>query len=133
MTNNPAQSGRINALKATSDEESGKQYFKFRLNFIVYHLLLLSYYLVLPPKHCLPFVFNGIKERPIESYMRKWDEEIAGKELAEAHASAACALRTSNGRARRKAWDAAARAQDRENGRARKRVWEQCGLSLDSI
>jgi hypothetical protein len=39
---NPAQPGRSTARNATSDEESGKQYFKFRLNFIGYHLLLRS-------------------------------------------------------------------------------------------
>ncbi len=39
---NPAQFGRITARNATSDEESGKYYFKFRLNFIGYYLLLRS-------------------------------------------------------------------------------------------
>ncbi len=39
---NPAQPGRITARNATSDEESGKQYFKLQLNFIGYHLLLRS-------------------------------------------------------------------------------------------
>ncbi len=42
---NPAQPGRItarNATVATSDEESGKYYFKFRLNVFCYYLLLLS-------------------------------------------------------------------------------------------
>ncbi len=39
---NPAQPGRITARNATSDEETGKQYFKFRLNFIGYHLFLRS-------------------------------------------------------------------------------------------
>jgi hypothetical protein len=39
---NPAQPGRSTARNATSDEESGKQYFKFQLNFIGYHLLLRS-------------------------------------------------------------------------------------------
>ncbi len=38
----PAQPGRITARNATSDEESGKYYFKFRLNFIGYYLLLRS-------------------------------------------------------------------------------------------
>ncbi len=37
---NPAQPGRITARNATSDEESGKYYFKFRLSFIGYYLLL---------------------------------------------------------------------------------------------
>ena len=39
---NPAQPGRITARNATSDEESGKYYFKFRLTVFAYHLLLRS-------------------------------------------------------------------------------------------
>ncbi len=39
---NPAQPGRITSGIATSDEESGKNYFKFRLNFIGFYLLLRS-------------------------------------------------------------------------------------------
>ncbi len=35
---NPAQPGRITARNASSDEESGKLYFKFQLNFICYSL-----------------------------------------------------------------------------------------------
>ncbi len=87
------------------------------------------YYHAVPPKHCLPFGFSDTKERHIENYMRKWDDEIARKELEKAETSAARALRKRNGRARRKAWSAEARAQDKENGRARKRAWEQRGLS----
>jgi hypothetical protein len=37
---NLAQPGRITARNVTSDEESGKYYFKFQLKFIGYHLLL---------------------------------------------------------------------------------------------
>jgi hypothetical protein len=69
------------------------------------------YYLVLPPKHCLPFGFSDTKERHIESYMREWDDEISGKELAEAKASAA--------RAPHKR--AATRTQDEEKSRRRQR------------
>jgi hypothetical protein len=39
---NPAQPGRITARNATSDEESGKYYFKFRLNVFGFYLLLRS-------------------------------------------------------------------------------------------
>ena len=39
---NPARPGRITARNDTSDEESGKYYFKFRLNVFGYYLLLLS-------------------------------------------------------------------------------------------
>jgi hypothetical protein len=39
---NPAQPGRIPARNATSDEESGKYYFKFRLTIFSYYLLLRS-------------------------------------------------------------------------------------------
>ncbi len=39
---NPAQPGRITARNDTSDEESGKYYFKFRLNVFCYHPLLRS-------------------------------------------------------------------------------------------
>jgi hypothetical protein len=39
---NPEQPGRITARNATGDEESGKYYFKFGLNFICYYLLLRS-------------------------------------------------------------------------------------------
>jgi hypothetical protein len=51
------------------------------------------YYLVLPSRHCLPSGFNGIKEPRIKEYLREWDNEISGKELAEAKASAARAPR----------------------------------------
>jgi hypothetical protein len=90
------------------------------------------YYSVVPPKHFLPYGFGDAKEPHIEACMRKWDDEIAQKELARAEASAARARRTRNGRARRKAWNAEARTQDEENSRARKRAWEQRGLSLVS-
>jgi hypothetical protein len=39
---NTAQPGRITARNDTSDEESGKYYFKFRLNVFGYYLLLRS-------------------------------------------------------------------------------------------
>ncbi len=39
---NPAQPGRITAQNDTSDEESGKYYFKFRLTVFGYYLLLRS-------------------------------------------------------------------------------------------
>ena len=39
---NPAQPGKITARNDTSDEESGKYYFKFRLTVFGYHLLLRS-------------------------------------------------------------------------------------------
>ncbi len=39
---NPAQPGRITARNDTSDEESGKYYFKFQLNVFGYYLLLRS-------------------------------------------------------------------------------------------
>ncbi len=39
---NPAQPGRITARNATSDEESGKYYFKFPLNVFGFYLLLRS-------------------------------------------------------------------------------------------
>jgi hypothetical protein len=72
-----------------------------------------QYYRVLPPKPCLTFGFSDSRHASIQEYMRRWDEDIARKELAKAHALAA-------------------RAYDQHNARSRKRAWKKRGLSLES-
>ncbi len=59
-------------------------------------------------------LFHGLTDIP------KWDDEISGKELAEAKASAARALRKR----------AATRdMQDEENSSRRQHIWKRRGLS----